>query len=532
MAAPAALAAEDQADASAFANFDRYEEEERGGTGAAIHEDLALEIPPEVQEFLLFFEASVNNQDVDAITSCYDSQWKKHTDRLFKDSKWPNPAFVSQLVEDDSLFVTLYRELYFRHIYMNLTPTVEDRFDSYDNYIDLFNYMIEAEKPVFLKLPNKWIWDIIDEFIYQFQDFTLWKAKVEGKTEGEKQQLQDNPQMWNVHIVLNVLHSLIVKSNINAQLEVYQRGEDPLEVAGEFGSQMLYKMMGYFSLVGLLRLQCLLGDYRQALQVMANIQLDKKDLYSLVPACQITIYHYVGFCYLMLRRYQDAIRSFETILYYLQRTHSYHSKSSQYDIISRKRDHIFGLLALTYALCPQRLDDGVQREMMEREGDNIRKVQAGDDEALTKLFKKGCPRYLSPVPVDYSNPPEGDLVQQTYEHQIQLFKNDVKQQCLLFTIRSYLQLYKSMSIAKLASFLDMSEDELRIQLHSYKHKMGQLTWTSGSPLEGERQCADSLDFFIDKDMIHIANVTVAKNYGAHFLRSSLKLISTTQQRSK
>ena len=62
----------------------------------------------------------------------------------------------------------------------------------------------------------------------------------------------------------------------------------------------------------------------------------------------------------MLRRYQDAIRSFESILYYIQRTHSYHSKSAQYDIISRKRDHILGLLALTYALCPQRLDDGVQ----------------------------------------------------------------------------------------------------------------------------------------------------------------------------
>ena len=43
---------------------------------------------------------------------------------------------------------------------------------------------------------------------------------MDGKTDDEKQQLQENPQIWNVHIVLNVLHSLIVKSNINAQLEV------------------------------------------------------------------------------------------------------------------------------------------------------------------------------------------------------------------------------------------------------------------------------------------------------------------------
>jgi len=110
---------------------------------------------------------------------------------------------------------------------------------------------------------------------------------------------------------------------------------------------------------------------------MANVELHTKGLYSRVPACQITIYHYVGFCYLMLRRYQDALRSFEAILLYIQATQSFHSKSHQaYDVISRKRDHICSILALTYALCPQRLEDQVLREMNEKEGDAIRKVQA------------------------------------------------------------------------------------------------------------------------------------------------------------
>jgi translation initiation factor 3 subunit L len=59
-----------------------------------------------------------------------------------------------------------------------------------------------------------------------------------------------------VHIVLNVLHSLILKSNINEQLEAYKRGEDPEEFAGDYGSKQLYKLLGYFSLVGLLRLHC------------------------------------------------------------------------------------------------------------------------------------------------------------------------------------------------------------------------------------------------------------------------------------
>lgn len=51
---------------------------------------------------------------------------------------------------------------------------------------------------------------------------------------------------------------------------------DPESVAGEYGRHSLYKMLGYFSLVGLLRLHSLLGDYYQAIKVLENIELNKK----------------------------------------------------------------------------------------------------------------------------------------------------------------------------------------------------------------------------------------------------------------
>ena len=51
---------------------------------------------------------------------------------------------------------------------------------------------------------------------------------------------------------------------------------DPDSVAGEFGRLSLYKMLGYFSLVGLLRLHSLLGDYYQALKVLENVNFNKK----------------------------------------------------------------------------------------------------------------------------------------------------------------------------------------------------------------------------------------------------------------
>lgn len=157
---------------------------------------------------------------------------------------------------------------------------------------------------------------------------------------------------------------------------------DPESVAGEYGRHSLYKMLGYFSLVGLLRLHSLLGDYYQAIKVLENIELNKKvkahvslllimkqtnmpqpvfssflvhvsswflgwsherlflvfqSMYSRVPECQITTYYYVGFAYLMMRRYQDAIRVFANILLYIQRTRNMFQRSTyKYEMVRER----------------------------------------------------------------------------------------------------------------------------------------------------------------------------------------------------
>ena len=36
-----------------------------------------------------------------------------------------------------------------------------------------------------LELPEQWLWDIIDEFIYQYQVFCTWRSKVAMKTREE-----------------------------------------------------------------------------------------------------------------------------------------------------------------------------------------------------------------------------------------------------------------------------------------------------------------------------------------------------------
>lgn len=95
----------------------------------------------------------------------------------------------------------------------------------------------------------------------------------------------------------------------------------------------MYRLLGYFCIVGLLRVQCLLGNYWLALKMLDPIDLSKKGLYSRVTSCQITLYYYMGFSYLMLRRYIDAIKTFTAILLYISRTKQYHTRSYQYEMV-------------------------------------------------------------------------------------------------------------------------------------------------------------------------------------------------------
>ena len=90
-------------------------------------------------------------------------------------------------------------------------PTIEQRFESYYNYCKLFNYILSAEAPVNLELPNQWLWEIIDEFIYQFQvnsiicdfwnlnilcqAFSQFRSKLAKKTEDEIETLKRNPKV-------------------------------------------------------------------------------------------------------------------------------------------------------------------------------------------------------------------------------------------------------------------------------------------------------------------------------------------------
>jgi len=509
-------------------NYDGYndqqqaQQQQRNSSGPSINDT--------VKDFIIFFQKQVQTRNTQEISNIYESAWPGLTEKFFSKDPWPTWEEIEPLTGPDTTFGILYNELYFRHIYVKGHPTIQNRSASYENYCDLFNLIVhnseQPDNPVNLDLPNKWLWDIIDEFIYQFESFSQYRAKLTNKTEEELSVLQNNPRLWNVHIVLNVLHSLIDKSNINEQLESFKNGANPNDVAGQFGQKQIYKMLGYFSLVGLLRLHCLLGDYYQALRVMENIELNKKGLYSRVPACQVSVFYYVGFCYMMMGRYQDAVRTLSNILFYILRTQVSSTKNQGYSMINKKMDQLFHLLGIVMTLCPQRIDEGVHAELLERCGDKMVRMGKRDEKALEELFQTGCPKFISSTAPNYENIQNRNM--EPYKLQLKVFMNEIRQSLQFPLIRSYLKLYRTMPIEKLAQFCDDGDDatpntSFRISLHQYKHKTNQLAWSEGTALEGERIPTADVDFYIDNDMIHIADVKIERNFGEHFMHSIYKM---------
>lgn len=372
------------------------------------------------------------------------------------------------------------------------------------------------------------------------------------KSEEEIQLLAvEGGQVWSCYSVLNVLYSFIQKSKINEHVAALQRDASPEEIAeiiGEYGSKHLYQMLGYFSIVGLLRVHTLLGDFTLALKVMDNIELSQKAFFTRVTACHVATYYYVGFCYMALRRYPDAARTFISILNFILRMRSYHTRSYQYDQINKTADRMYALFAICNALSPSRLDDNILNIVKERYGEQVAKMAQGEEglSAFEELFLYACPKFISANPPPYhdasllgpylENP--SPIVEQA-QHQLSLFMSDVRNQLAIPTLRSFLRLYTSLDAAKLAGFLDKEEEDVVREMMVMKQASrsvsravasdkekekdgngGTVHHSNGSLLDGETISTSDLDFVINQNMIHVAETTVGRRYAGWFIRNT------------
>ncbi|OUM51388.1 hypothetical protein BVG19_g483 [[Candida] boidinii] len=463
-------------------------------------------IPEPVVNFISYWYNHYLENNLYELYGCYENSWNKLTEKFFKSTTWPNPSEISPIVQNDQIFLILYSECYYRHIYSKLSPSLEVRAASYDNYCNLFNLILNnPEGPVSFELPNKWLWDIIDEFIYQFNSFQLFKNKVLNRSNhsnnnnsnnnnnnneeatSDLQFLKENRKIWSTYSVLNALYSLVSRSNITEQLKYFNIGQQvPIEISGKYGSKSLYKNLGYFSIVGLLRIHTLLGDYTLALKTMEHIELNKKAFLTKVPGCHFSTYYYIGFCYLMMNRYSDAIKSFQHILLFISRTKNLNKNSGAYDIITKRSDQMFALLTICISLCPTKLDDILHQQLKDKFGEQLVKLIRNENAIAVyeELFKFGSPKFISSCIVK----PKSSV--KVYNDPLnthwRIFKIRLEANLNIPNLKSYLNLYSSLELNKLEKLMELkNQDELLELLLSFKLHNKQLKSSSKNTEESE-----------------------------------------------
>lgn len=95
-------------------------------------------VPDPVKSFVVHLYRHIREKNVYEIHQMYETSFHTLSDRMFKDTPWPSVEAVAQYVDNDHVFCLLYREMWYRHLYARLSPTLKQRIDSWDNYCSLF----------------------------------------------------------------------------------------------------------------------------------------------------------------------------------------------------------------------------------------------------------------------------------------------------------------------------------------------------------------------------------------------------------
>lgn len=175
-------------------------------------------VPKMVQDFVVYFYRHIRERNIREIYTMYTYSFSHLSERFFKGSTWPPAEAIAHLVDNDHVFCMLYKEMRFRHLYASTRPSLHQRIESWENYRELFGIILSSN--LNMMLPNGWLWDMIDEFCYQFQSWAQYRGKMAAKSEEEIEALKsvEGSGVWDGQSVLAILNELVARSGMREEL--------------------------------------------------------------------------------------------------------------------------------------------------------------------------------------------------------------------------------------------------------------------------------------------------------------------------
>ena len=449
---------------------------------------MEFKLPESISNWIFdLHDATRRSMRSEEVQPLYEVQYKELTDKFFAQTPWPHEKVIAPECNYDDTFLVFYNEMRARHLFTKLNkPQLSDLIESWSNYMKVFDCILAPSGPN-VTLTTQWIHDIIVEFVYQFQGFCQYRCQVKGRSAEDLKTLEANKNVWVLPVVIGTLRKLAAKG---ASTSTITEDSSTLE------------QFAYFATIEQARLECLLGDYRGSLEVAVNVKLgDRAELYTKLPMCHVNLYYHTGVCQMMLRQYAEAIETFGAISLYVSRIMkpgaTSNLKTGQDQVMKKSLDKILALLAVCISLLPGvKVDDQVKELVEAKFSEKMRRLQLGEVNVFSDIFESSCPRFISSALPDYAN--MTNLVQEAYANQVAVFIKEVRQHVAVLRLRSYLRLYASIDMAKLARFSDMKESELISLVLNYKHKLKNSSFGVDYFVQDESLVIDTVPSKIEK----------------------------------
>jgi len=474
------------------------------------------------QEFILQLNKAIMHKNIYDIQTLYEHDFERQTSKFYKTTPWPSVGAIEKLVGKDENFLILYKQLYYRHLYgRKLAVDLPNQLISYQNYLDLFNIILglRTEAPEF-EIPGVWLWDIIDEFVWQFRAFHVFRSEVQARgpesCKEDRSLLEQRPHAWSAQTVIVFLKYLAKKGKMSQ---------------GETGKpHTLFETLSVYACIGMLRVNCAMGDYIGGIESMRDVDASGKHEQVMVPAAHASLHYYLSFAYLMTRRYADCVKCAVDGLTYLSRNKALIPRTYQQSNINKMQEQMYGILALATSLVPQRLDENLASGVQDRFASQMQQMRKMDLDAYRQLFEAVCPK-LIPMCME---PAGNKHAENPLELQLAVFLDEVRAVFRVPDIYSYLKMCTAINVDRLTSFLGEKDGSLARKLLYLKHrtqsgslyaenKKKEEKRPEGTPQPRSKETSSSeMQFVVSEEMVHVTEKRQVKQHADFFIREILR----------
>ncbi|KAL7677148.1 hypothetical protein ACOME3_003393 [Neoechinorhynchus agilis] len=428
---------------------------------------------------------------------------------------------------DDPLAEALYMQLYYQRFFdvcanKELTVELDVYVQCLTNMSDIFQFFKTPERSI--DLPASWLWAILDEFTIAFEGM-MWDLRKGEPNENT----QEYEEFASPYYVLNPLYEFMKTCRYDQMIEALRKNEP-------FVGSALYRALGFYSAVCLMRFHACDADYPSALNIVDQLAATDKDKLMLSGGqwhCVFTTDYYRSFCLLMGRRYMDAIKVCTSSLTNILQTRETATKVGSASTalsapIAFLRSKLCYILALALAFFPYEVDDKVMDEVKSVVAHEILiGLLNGERTAFSRSFLQAAPRFCSFDP--------NCTAQQVLEDQAQVFMMEVDEQLLFMQIRKRLSAYMSIPVARLAELINKPVDTTLDLLMSLKHKISLpcgIISDLGRHTAVIYRSSSSLDYYISNGMIYVSHTEQKEKYATLFSEQLLVLKKLAFERSK